>query len=233
MRTYYYRPRYPDKNCARDIYRSKYRWAITDWEGWPWSGRKTVWEPAARSSINQVVPLTTDWFSTRVWARFNIILNLINFKSVVKGVVTFYRPTSNWEMIPAGIKILLKSKRNSSTNSQTWKLTVTRSPRNFFPTSTVIMQNWGHSLRCVGIAANKISEVNQIGKKTIRSPIPALTCDILINERHDCSWLLPLLPYIHMYRLSLIWKIINHRMRRAKTSQRIISSSMSTKFLCN
>lgn len=65
----------------------------------------------------------------------------------------------------------------------TWKLTATRLPRNFFPTSNVTIRNSGHSLGCVGIAANKISEVNQIGKKTIRSPIP----HILINKRQDCS----------------------------------------------
>lgn len=145
-------------------------------------------------------------------------------------MLTFYVYFTLREMIPAGMKNSLKSNCNSPTNSPTWKLTATRSPRNFFPTNNVTMWNWGHSLRCVGITTNKISEVNQIGKKTIRSPIPTLTRDI--HKRTTRLQLIPELSYIHMGIVFSIWKIIN-RMRRVKMSPRITLSSMATNSLRN
>lgn len=197
--------------------------------GRPWSGRKTAWEPAARSSISRA-SRRINFPRARGIAIY--LLNLINFQSVIdKGVSTrlpCYIKVGN--DAARNTRISLKSDRGSPTNRPTWKLTATRSPRNFFPTSDVTMRNWGHSLRCVGTAANKISEVNQIGKETIRSPIPALTRDILINERHDCSWLLN-------YHTSIcntfpIRKIINNRMRRVKMSREELSQPVPTKFLC-
>lgn len=71
-------PRCPYKDCPRDIYRPRYRWAITDWEA--------DLGPAGKPRENRLIVGQSGQAARRIdfpRAEFNFILNLINFKRVI------------------------------------------------------------------------------------------------------------------------------------------------------
>lgn len=131
---------------------------------------------------------------------FNFINNNKNYFIVFNCIL--YLIEEN--IIPGRIEISLETNSPCSSSAiRLWIIqfeTQAARSRNFFLTNNATMQKWGHSPCCVGMMANKISEVNQIGKKTIRSSIPPLTHDILTNARHDWSQLIDdiSLSYIHI-----------------------------------